>query len=153
RLLPTQRLGPVRYARQRRRMVLRLVRHELPQRPLKEPAWPGNGAGSDGEGQRLFRTSVELPQRLPGPLAPDAGRPEYRLSGGDGPGAAEVMAEPIGGAVIEPLERGGIYTVTTVQMHHPTLIPDGVFEYQHAWGETVAEAMDNGFDQWFQVDF
>ena len=51
------------------------------------------------------------------------------------------------------MQNGGLHTVTTIQIHHPTLVPGGVFEYQHSWGDTVASAMRKGFDQWYQVDF
>jgi hypothetical protein len=51
------------------------------------------------------------------------------------------------------LDGGGLHTTTTIQVHHPTLCPDGVFEYQHSWGDSVAASLSKGFDQWFQVDF
>lgn len=51
------------------------------------------------------------------------------------------------------LENGGVRTTSTVQVNHPTLIPDGIFEYQHATGESIAESIVSGFDQWLQVDF
>jgi hypothetical protein len=66
------------------------------------------------------------------------------------PDSGFVLLPQIVGA--EALPRGGVHTVTTVQVHHPTLTPDGVFEYQHSWGDTVTQAMANGFDQWCQVD-
>jgi hypothetical protein len=53
----------------------------------------------------------------------------------------------------EAMQRGGFHTVTTVQVHHPALTPDGVFEYQHSWGDTVTDAMAKGFEQWYEVDF
>jgi hypothetical protein len=56
-------------------------------------------------------------------------------------------------AGVDAMPQGGVHSVTTIQVHHPTLTPDGVFEYQHSWGDTVTEAMARGFDQWFQVDF
>jgi hypothetical protein len=54
---------------------------------------------------------------------------------------------------IHPLDRGGIRTVTTMQTHHPTLSPEGVFEYQHSTGDTIADSISKGFDQWVQTDF
>ena len=54
---------------------------------------------------------------------------------------------------LQPLEDGGIRTVTTMQVNHPTLIPAGVFEYQHSTGDTVVSSLTNGFDQWVQMDF
>jgi len=54
---------------------------------------------------------------------------------------------------IQPLEDGGARTVTTIQTNHPDLAPDGLFEYQHSTGDTVADSIRKGFDQWVQVDF
>lgn len=51
------------------------------------------------------------------------------------------------------LDKGGIRTATTVQVNHPTLIPAGTFEYQHATGDSVADSLAQGFDQWVQADF
>jgi Family of unknown function (DUF6348) len=56
-------------------------------------------------------------------------------------------------ASVEPLPDGGVHTVTTVQVNHPVLAPDGVFEYQHATGDSLAEAIRNGFSQWVTLDF
>lgn len=53
----------------------------------------------------------------------------------------------------DPMQNGGFHTVTTIQVHHPRLAPNGVFEYQHSWGSTVREAIAKGFDQWYQVDY
>jgi hypothetical protein len=56
-------------------------------------------------------------------------------------------------AEVRLLEKGGIQTVTTMQVNHPTLIPGGVFEYQHSTGETMVDSLTKGFDQWVQTDF
>src|SRR5438128_2522443 len=42
---------------------------------------------------------------------------------------------------VEPLDSGGVRTVTTIQTHHRRLVPDGVFEYQHAAGDSVEDAV------------
>jgi hypothetical protein len=54
---------------------------------------------------------------------------------------------------VQPLEKGGVRTVTTMQVHHPTLAPQGIFEYQHAAGDTVRDSVGKGIDQWVQTDF
>ena len=54
---------------------------------------------------------------------------------------------------LQLLEGGGVRTVTTIQVNHPTLIPTGVFEYQHSTGDTVVSSLTKGFDQWVQTDF
>jgi hypothetical protein len=54
---------------------------------------------------------------------------------------------------IQPIHPRGARTVTTIQINHPLLTPDGVFEYQHSTGNSVDEAIRKGFDQWTQTDF
>jgi hypothetical protein len=54
---------------------------------------------------------------------------------------------------IHPLDDGGVRTVTTLQTNHPKLSPSGVFEYQHSTGNSIAESISQGFDQWVQTDF
>jgi hypothetical protein len=70
------------------------------------------------------------------------------------------LEHPESGIIIQPLladaqvlEAGGVRTVTTVETSHPVLVPDGVFEYQHGAGDTVAESILTGFDQCVQLDF
>ena len=54
---------------------------------------------------------------------------------------------------LEPLNDGGVRTVTTMQVNHATLPPGGVFEYQHSAGNNTAESISKGFDQWLRTDF
>ncbi len=54
---------------------------------------------------------------------------------------------------VQPLDAGGVRTITTIQVNHPTLAPEGLFEYQHSTGDDVADSIRKGFDQWVQVDF
>ena len=54
---------------------------------------------------------------------------------------------------LQPLEGGGVRTVTTIQANHPTLAPRGVFEFQHSAGDTVEDAISKGFEAWAQSDF
>jgi len=53
---------------------------------------------------------------------------------------------------LQPLHKGGVRTTTTIQIHHATIVPDGVFEYQHATGENTEGSIRKGFDQWAQSD-
>lgn len=53
---------------------------------------------------------------------------------------------------IVPMETGAVRTVTTIRVQHPTLIPNGLFEYQHAAGQTLKESLESGFDNWRQLD-
>jgi hypothetical protein len=54
---------------------------------------------------------------------------------------------------VKPLTEGGVRTVTTIQVNHPSLAPDGVFEYQHATGDRLDESISSGFSQWAELDF
>jgi Family of unknown function (DUF6348) len=53
----------------------------------------------------------------------------------------------------KPLDSGGVQTATTIQVNHPVLVPDGLFEYQHSTGNTMADSICKGIKQWVQVDF
>jgi hypothetical protein len=53
---------------------------------------------------------------------------------------------------VEPLENAGVNTVTTIQASHATLIPRGVFEYQHASGNDLRSAFAQGFKGWAELD-
>lgn len=54
---------------------------------------------------------------------------------------------------LQPLEDGGVQTVTTMQIDHPALAAEGVFEYQHATGDDVNGAIAGGIDQWVRTDW
>src|SRR5262245_14922934 len=56
-------------------------------------------------------------------------------------------------AELRLLEGGGVHTVTTMQVNHPTLIPTGVSEFRRARGDTVGSSLTKGFDRWGQTDF
>ncbi|SDY41136.1 hypothetical protein SAMN04487939_10219 [Lysobacter sp. yr284] len=50
------------------------------------------------------------------------------------------------------LDGGTIRTASTVQCNHPRLFPQGLFEYQHATGETFDDSVKRGFEQWARTD-
>ena len=54
---------------------------------------------------------------------------------------------------LRPREAGGVNTVTTMQVNHPRLLPQGLFEFQHGWGENAADSIANGFRKWVEMDF
>lgn len=45
-----------------------------------------------------------------------------------------------------------VQTVTTLQSNHADLLPDGLFEYQHAVGLDLNHAVLTGFEQWIAID-
>ena len=53
---------------------------------------------------------------------------------------------------LQPLDEGDVRTTTTIQTNHPTLVPDGVYEYQHSTGNSVEDSVRKGFDLWVQTD-
>lgn len=54
---------------------------------------------------------------------------------------------------LQPLEKSGVRTTTTIQIHHPTLVAEGTFEYQHSTGDNLEDSCCKGFDQWVETDF
>lgn len=55
-------------------------------------------------------------------------------------------------AGFQPLDAGGISTVTTVEVDLPSLNATGIFEYQHSTGDNTEDSIRKGLDQWAQVD-
>lgn len=53
----------------------------------------------------------------------------------------------------KPLDEGGAQTVTIIRTTHPTLMPQGVFEYQHSTGPSAEESIYKWFEQWMQTDY
>lgn len=48
---------------------------------------------------------------------------------------------------------GRVQSTTTIQIHHPTLFPAGIFEYQHSFGATLEESFSYGFKLWLDTDW
>jgi len=64
-----------------------------------------------------------------------------------------------GGFILQPRflslhlpERGGVQTVTTIEVSHPVGAPPGIFEFQHAAGETTRKSISQGFHDWLTLD-
>ena len=55
-------------------------------------------------------------------------------------------------ADIELLEKGGVHTMTTIDVRHPDMIANGLFEYQHASRAGVVESLTKGFEDWEAID-
>jgi uncharacterized protein DUF6348 len=53
---------------------------------------------------------------------------------------------------LHPLDSGGIKSTTTMQVNHPTLCPAGLFEFQHATGDDIADSIRKGIVQWAEMD-
>ncbi|AWH52340.1 hypothetical protein C1924_03615 [Stenotrophomonas sp. ESTM1D_MKCIP4_1] len=52
----------------------------------------------------------------------------------------------------EPRDNGGWQTSTVIEARHPELFADGLFEYQHAAGDSQKDATLSGFENWVRVD-
>jgi hypothetical protein len=52
---------------------------------------------------------------------------------------------------IRPIQKG-VQTVTTIEVSHPDKIPAGVFEFQHAAGDSAQQSIAKGFENWMQID-
>jgi hypothetical protein len=50
------------------------------------------------------------------------------------------------------LQTKRLQTSSTIQVSHPSLVPEGLFEYQHAMGDTLDEAFRKGFDGFAEGD-
>lgn len=46
-----------------------------------------------------------------------------------------------------------VHSTSAITTSHPQLVSEGVFEYQHAFGGTLDDALFRGFDSWVQTDF
>jgi hypothetical protein len=55
-------------------------------------------------------------------------------------------------AAFQPLDDGGVQTTTTIQVNHPALIPEGLFEYQHSTGSNMQDSILKGIEQWAELD-
>jgi hypothetical protein len=53
---------------------------------------------------------------------------------------------------VEPMDNAGVNTTTTIQVAHASLVPDGVFEYQHSSGADIRDSFAKGFRHWAEYD-
>ena len=52
----------------------------------------------------------------------------------------------------DPRDNGGWQISSVIEARHPELFADGLFEYQHAAGDSQEEATLSGFENWVRVD-
>jgi hypothetical protein len=53
---------------------------------------------------------------------------------------------------LQPRDNGSVSTTTTIEVNHPQLCAQGTFEYQHAVGRTLSDALKQGFTGWADLD-
>jgi hypothetical protein len=53
---------------------------------------------------------------------------------------------------LQPRDDGFVHTVSTVEVNHPELCPNGAFEYQHALDQTTADSLRKGLEGWADTD-
>jgi hypothetical protein len=49
-------------------------------------------------------------------------------------------------------ETDSVSTVSTIEVNHAELCPQGTFEHQHAIGSTLSESLETGFNGWADID-
>jgi hypothetical protein len=49
-------------------------------------------------------------------------------------------------------DKGGMQTASTIEVSHPQLLPRGLFEYQHSYGDGVHQSFCKGFESWVESD-
>jgi hypothetical protein len=123
-----------------------------PQPPPRDPGNPGKGHELQmafANGERSWTESSDLLASLAKVLAALGYKHHVRrhwLELESGfllvPGVVEVV----------PQEKPGVRTVSTIQVSHPKLLPEGVFEYQHAWGDDSPGSFTNGLKAWAEAD-
>jgi hypothetical protein len=64
------------------------------------------------------------------------------------------------GLVIEPrivayggAGEGDVQTTSIIRIRHPEHFPDPIFEYQHATGDALEPSLQEGVENWLQLDF
>lgn len=126
--------------------------------PEKHPANPGVTAsgsltlrGPDGETEETFDLAESLVSALNeaassngGPRATSHG--EWLTLDDSGLSILAMLAE------INPNEDGSLHAMTTIQVNHPRLGPDGIFEFQHAYGDSLADAIAQAIEGWMLGD-
>jgi hypothetical protein len=125
----------------------------------KHPRPPRPAAGNPGEGhivrvafsnsQRSWEESDDLAASLAATL----------VSRGHGAAVKNDWVVLEGGfsllpqvVSVQPRDSSGVSTVSTIQISHESLVPGGVFEYQHASGEDVRESFAAGFKAFAELD-
>jgi hypothetical protein len=53
---------------------------------------------------------------------------------------------------VHPGDDAGVCTTSTIEVNHPLLCAAGTFEYQHAIGSTLRDALEQGFVGWADTD-
>ena len=126
----------------------------IPEKPALCKGNPGIGVEAQvafANGSRTWNESVNLLKLATKVL----GHHGHRVTQHDGwleHGESGLILQPQL-VSMQPLDGGGVHTLTTININHRVMCPDGVFEYQHATDDNMEESICSGFDQWTQVDF
>lgn len=122
-----------------------------PRPPPKSPANPGRGPtvkAAFANGERSWEESDNLVASLAGELSMLGHEvilhDEY-LQLGDFTLLPQIVT-------VTPHQKGGMQTLTTIQVAHRELVPDGTFELQPSTGEDIRKSFAAGFNQWARVD-
>lgn len=121
--------------------------------PVRAPGNPGQGTAFEvafRNDERGWTESLDLPALLRDALM---ARGHAAEAAHDGwlvlPDGLWLLPQILSFSVAED---GSVRTSSTIEVAHAGLSPQGIFEYQHSYGETTQEALTRGFDLWAQGD-
>lgn len=116
-----------------------------PEPPPTAPSNPGNGhtlVAAFANGERTWDDSADVLAILADVLRSGRHRITFKerwitLTNG------LVLLPQV--ASFAPRDEGGVSTTSTIQVSHPDLVPEGVFEYQHSQGPDLGSSFLKGF--------
>jgi hypothetical protein len=125
----------------------------------KQPRPPRPAAGNPGEGhivrvafsnsQRSWEESDDLAASLAAALVSRGHGATVKHDWVALEGGFSLLPQVVG---VQPRDSSGVNTVSTIQVSHDSLLPGGVFEYQHASGKDVRESFAAGFKAFAELD-
>jgi Family of unknown function (DUF6348) len=125
-------------------------RSERPPHP--SPANPGRGAlvkAAFATGDRSWSDRAELVSLLADVLRSRGHALTVKRNQVSLPNGVALVPQVVRAVA---LQTKGLQTTSTIQISHPSLVPEGLFEYQHAMGDTLDEAFRKGFDGFAEGD-
>lgn len=116
--------------------------------PQANPAHGSKGKCAFQSGDRQWEERFDLVQSLSQAMA--AKKIGHRVSG-ETLNVQGIHLAP-GIVHIQPMENGGVRTLTTIEYAFDPLRLEGIFEFQHATGSNLDESLRTGFAYWVDSD-
>jgi len=120
--------------------------------PLPAPDNPGRGRSvrvAFKNAQKSWEESDDLVTTLAATLTALKHKPTVKRDWVELDGGFSLLPQVVS---VEPLENAGVNTTTTIQVSHASLVPGGVFEFQHASGTDIRDSLAKGFREWAEYD-